>query len=143
MDAETIQQIIRAQATIPLNQFVQGIIQRIIVQADSLEIELNVEEFCRAITEASGFKIETSKESGLIVGVYNTRRAKKSAIVIEPEKPDRDIFDLPPDQLKKLVQGIIWRDDHFSGMTLTDIAKREKCSDAYVGKCIIDGFKMF
>ena len=47
---------------------------------------------------------------------------------------------MPPAKLKKLVQGLIWRDEHFGGMTLTDIAKREQCSDAYIGKCIIDGF---
>lgn len=76
------------------------------------------------------------------MGVYNTRRGKKSSLVIEPEKPDRDIFDLPPDQLKKFVQGFIWRDEHFQGLTIRQIAEREGLSDSYVGKQIFATFEV-
>ena len=59
--------------------------------------------------------------------------------MIEP-KSENDIFDLSNANLKKLVQGIIWRDEHFDGKTLTEIAQREGCSDAHVGKCIMRSF---
>jgi hypothetical protein len=83
-----------------------------------------------------------SKETAIIVGAYNTRRARKGAVVIEPEKPDWDIFDLPRDQLKKLVQGFIWREEHFQGLTLRQIAEREDLSDSYVGKQIFPTFEL-
>jgi len=69
-----------------------------------------------------------------------TYRAKKGAVVIEPEYPDQDIFDLPPDQLKKLVQGFIWREEHFSGTAIKDIAVRECRSQSYVGTAIFGTF---
>ena len=65
--------------------------------------------------------------------------ARRGAIVIEP-KGANDVFNLPADKLKKLVQGVIWRDEHFDGKTLTEIARREKCSDAHIGKCIMSSF---
>ena len=40
------------------------------------------------------------------------------------------------------VRGLIWRDEHFSGMTLRDIGKRDEFSEGYVGKCIIRTFEM-
>lgn len=59
--------------------------------------------------------------------------------MIEPDGP-KDIFDLPPTKLKKLVQGFIWRDEHFDGLTLKEIARREGCSEAYVGTAIFSSF---
>lgn len=139
-DIESVQKIVEGQALIQMLRFVQGIIQRIIVRAESLEIELNVQELCDALSQATETKISSPKETALIVGSYNTRRAKKGAVVIEPEKPDQDIFDLPPDQLKKLVQGFIWRDEHFSGNTIKEIALRESYSESYVGTAIFATF---
>jgi hypothetical protein len=52
----------------------------------------------------------------------------------------RDVFDLPSADLKKLVQGVIWRDEHFSGTKMSDIAKRENCSDRHVRKVIMRSF---
>ncbi len=59
--------------------------------------------------------------------------------MIKPEG-QKYIFDLPAADLKKLVQGIIWRDEHFDGMALKDIATRENCSQAYVGTAIFKSF---
>jgi len=41
--------------------------------------------------------------------------------------------------LKKLVQGIIWRDEHFDGVSMKEIARRENYSDAYVRSAIVLG----
>lgn len=141
-DVEEIQKIVKAESAISFGRFVQGIIQHITIQPDSIEIKLNVEELCSAFREVTGIKIHSPKEMALIKGVYNTRRGKKSALVIEQEKPDRDIFDLPPDQLKKFVQGFIWRDEHFQGHTIRQIAAREGLSDSYVGKQIFATFEV-
>lgn len=139
-DIESVQKIVEGQALLPMSRFVQGIIQRITVQTERLEIEVNVQELCAALSQATETKINSSKETAIIVAAYNTRRAKKGALVVEPEKPDRDIFDLPPDQLKKLVQGFIWRDEHFSGIAIKEMALREKCSQSYVGTAIFGTF---
>ena len=140
-DIESVQKIVEGQALLQMSRFVQGIIQRITVQADNLEIEVNIHELCDALSQACETKISSPKETALIVGAFNTRRAKKGAIVIEPEKPDRDIFDLPSDQLKKLVQGVIWRAEHFAGVAIKEIALRENYSQSYVGTAIFSTFE--
>jgi hypothetical protein len=33
-----------------------------------------------------------------------------------------------------------WREEHFGGMTLRDIGKRERLSEGYVGQCIFRRF---
>ncbi len=140
-DIEIIHKIVEGQATLlPMDMFVQSIIQRIIVQDSSIEIELNVEGLCQILAQEIGVKIAPSKEVAIIAGVYNTRRTKRGAVVIEPERSAQDIFDLPPDQLKKLVQGFIWRDEHFSGTEIKEIALRERYSESYVGTSIFATF---
>lgn len=141
-DIEIIQKTVDGQTLLQMSRFVEGIIQHITVRSESLEIEVNVQELCVALSQATGAKINSSKETALIVGAFNTRRAKRGAVVIEPEKPDRDIFDLPPEQLKKLVQGFIWRDEHFQGLTIRQIADREGLSDSHVGKQIFATFEL-
>jgi hypothetical protein len=76
----------------------------------------------------------------LIVAPYKTARAKRGAVVIQPVGSQGGLLDLPPLKLKKLVQGVIWRDEHFEGLALKDIAKREGCSEAYVGTAIFSSF---
>ena len=67
--------------------------------------------------------------------------AKDCAIIIEGNNISKDPLDLPPDQLKRIVKGIVWRDEHFAGETLRDIAAREKHGENYVNRCIQESFK--
>lgn len=71
---------------------------------------------------------------------YAINRSRKGAIVIRPENTPKDMFDLPAAELKKLIQGFVWRDEHFRGVTIRDIARREKVSDSFVGKQIFRTF---
>lgn len=51
-----------------------------------------------------------------------------------------DPFDRSPQEMKDWVRGIIWRDDHFKGMTIRAIAKRNNCSESLVAKMIQHSF---
>jgi hypothetical protein len=87
---------------------------------------------------------QTSDETKEISISYLTRRAHRGAIVIQPDKPDarKDLLDLPSGELRNIVRGLVWRDEHFGGMTLRDIAKRERFSEGYVGQCIFRTFEI-
>ena len=61
------------------------------------------------------------------------------AIIIKSS--ERDFLDLSPKDLKRLVQGKIWQDEHFDGALIKDIAKRESYSDRYVRNRIMASFK--
>ena len=77
-----------------------------------------------------------------LVVPYKKTRASKGSIIIRPEGSKKDIFDLPPQELKKLIQGFAWRDEHFKGLTIRQIAQREKVSDSYVGTQIFRTFEV-
>ncbi len=51
-----------------------------------------------------------------------------------------DPFELPPQQLKNLIRGVIWRDEHFAGMSMKAIADREGLSKAGVQKIVMGSF---
>lgn len=71
---------------------------------------------------------------------FQTKRGRDGAMVIEAE--GRDMLDLPPEDLKRLVQGIAWRDEHFAGAYIKDIAARENYSDRYVRNRIMASFNI-
>ena len=58
------------------------------------------------------------------------------SFLIPNNAPVRDPLDLPVPQLKALVKGIIWRDEHFSGTSMRDIAKREDTDERHVRRLI-------
>ncbi|MCE7887404.1 MAG: recombinase family protein [Alphaproteobacteria bacterium PRO2] len=141
-EVEAIQKIADTQAAVSMDQFVKACIEQITVQTDKLEIKIKTDGLSSLLSDAAKVKINSTVDIGTLLVPYTTRRAKKGALVIAPEKQQKDIFDLPSNELKKLVQGFIWRDEHFSGMTLRDIAKREEFSEGYVGQCIFQTFEI-
>lgn len=141
-EVEVIQKITDIQAAVSMDQFVRTCIEQVTVQPDRLEIKIRADVLSAILSDAAKVKINCTIDNKTFFVPYTTRRAKKGALVIAPEKQQKDIFDLPSNELKKLVQGFIWRNEHFSGMTLRDIAKREEFSEGYVGQCIFQTFEI-
>ena len=116
-------------------------IKRITVDVETLTIEIQVSELCNYIHDELKLRLpETNAEAIYkVVFPYHTRRSKKGTVIIRPgkvtDKPN-DIFDLPPIELKNLVRGVVWRDEHFKGKTIRQIADREKLSEGFVGRLI-------
>lgn len=72
---------------------------------------------------------------------YKTKRAKYGAVVLKSQNTfSSDPFELPTEELQKLIQGVIWRDEHFDGLTLNEIAEREDCSPKYIRTQIMKSF---
>ena len=71
---------------------------------------------------------------------FQTKRGRDGAIVIHAE--GRDVFDLPPEDLKRLVQGVVCRDEHFAGVHIKDITMRENYSSRYVRNRIMSSFEI-
>jgi hypothetical protein len=70
---------------------------------------------------------------------FQTKRGRDVAMVVPSQSADA--FDLSPESLKRLVQGVVWRDEHFAGAYIKDIAKRESYSDRYVRDRIMSSFE--
>ena len=119
-------------------------VQKIVVDVDSLTIKINRPALCKYVSKELELKIEAPSAELVyqIVLPYVTKRALKGVVIVQPDKKKEDIFDLPPQELRNLIRGFVWRDAHFQGETLEQIAAREGFSDAFVGRLIRQTFEI-
>jgi DNA invertase Pin-like site-specific DNA recombinase len=121
---------------------VRSCVNQITLNQDELTIEADSEKLRSYLEEELNLPLPHRKTSIEIIPLpFTTRRAHRGTIIIEPEGTKRDPLDLPPEQIKNLVRGIVWRDEHFDGMTMKDIAARESLSEAGVRKIIMRSFE--
>ena len=127
-------------AILPQN-WVRGVVQKIVMDVGTVTIHLKEGGLESVAKEYLSLNIQSDDlDMRPITVPYKTKRARSGKIVIRPEGGTKDPLDMPEGDLEKLIRGLIWRDEHFDGMTLKDIAKREGCSEAYVGTAIFKGF---
>ena len=126
----------------PSDDLVKNGVNKICVQQNNLKIDVNITCLRQYLQEYLKLHIpvQTKKQNYILSVPFTIRRAHKGAIIIKAENQESDRLDLPPTQLKNLVRGIVWRDKHFSGTTLGDIASQENMSEAGVRKIIMGSF---
>lgn len=121
-----------------------AIIRRISVDTDTLTITLNVPALRQLVTSQLKLKLPDydGSESCRIKVSYEVRKSYLGTVVIEPKSGDGDIFNnLHPNELKNLVRGVIWRDEHLQGMSLREIADREGLPENWIGTLIRQSFQ--
>ncbi len=118
-DRHAIAHIINNQEKLPVRNLIKAL-EHIIVTPDSLIIKVLSGTLSSIISEELelGLPVPAPDLVHDIAVPYQTRRARDGAIILEGKRNKNDPFDLPPNELKQLVQGIIWRDEHFRGMTV-------------------------
>ncbi len=136
---ENFEYLMKRQDTIPAYNLVRALITKVIVHHDALELHLRPNELEKLAQKHLGIILTCAAEEAVIDVPYRSERAQDGAVVIKSK--DKDVFDLPPKALKKLIQGVIWRDAHFDGMAIKAIARRESCSHDYVSSAIFGSFK--
>lgn len=143
---DLIQMINQKQACLPGRDIVLRGVEKTVVDQAQITVFVKIEKLSRLISENLHIAMpQTTGDMKEIILPYITRRAHRGALVIQPDKPDteKDPLDLPSGELRNLVRGLIWRDEHFGGMNLRDIARREGFSEGYVGQCIFKSFNLF
>lgn len=141
---DLIRMVNQKQACLSGHDLVLAVVQKVIVDQESIAVQVKVPALSAFMAEQLRIGMpQTSDEIREIKIPYITRRAHKGSIIIEADKgsADRDPLDLPSGELRNLIRGLIWRDEHFGGMTLRDIGNREGFSEGYVGKCIFGTFE--
>lgn len=138
-DGAVLDHLLENHSTVLTYDLIRNCVVRICVFYDHLIIKLNPEPFKTLVDTCLQVSVSGLTDGYSISVPYQSLRAQDGAKMLQTKK--RDIFDLPPKALKKLVQGIIWRDEHFDGMALKAIAQREECSQDYVGSAIFFSFK--
>lgn len=123
------------------------ILSKVVIIDDTIDIKINIDYFKAVMQEVEGIKLKIASGINCICEMQIPFKVGKSwhgAVVIRPpaKGTPEDMFDLPPHDLRDLVRGFIWRDEHFNGMTIREIAKRDKRSDAFVGGMIRKTFEI-
>lgn len=139
-EPDIVDHILKNQATIPTPDLIKSCVERVIIGFNQITIKVNPSQLYQIIEKEFKVRIPTQSARIELEIPFKMGKAKRGAVVIQPTDTHPDVLDLPPEKIKKVVQGIIWRDEHFGGMTLRDISLREKCSEAYVGTAIFLGF---
>ena len=113
-------------------------INKVIIMNDSLEIHLNVQTLKSYLEGALKIQIEgITCDMHIISSDFKLQKSYRGALIEKPDGDKSDPLDLPPQQLKNLVRGVVWRDEHFNGLSMKNIAIREGVSKAHVGQVII------
>ena len=130
--------------SISVHELLSGIVKKITISSTKVNISLDVATLRKLLSRhiKSDFPNHEFGSTHDIDVPYVRARASKGAIVIQPEGAKKDILDLPPDRWKKLVQGMIWSNEHRAGTAVKEIAAREACSESYVGTAIISSFEI-
>lgn len=139
LQPDLVQTINQKHMFITGQDLVLNSVERVVIDQAQIAVFVKVDSLSSLIAGQLHITMpETLDEIKQINVPYLTRRAHRGALVIEPSKPDveKDPLDIPASACRNLVRGLIWRDEHFSGVTLKDIAKREGFSEGYVGQCI-------
>jgi len=131
------------QSEISAAALVEDVIKRVTVGEQLLKLELCCRELKNLLNDRLQLSLLDPEIESVILDIpFEPRRGRKGALVIEAQGIKKDMFDLPPEALKKLVQGFIWRDEHFGGMTIQDIAAREGVTAPYLGQHIFRTFEL-
>lgn len=124
------------------SRFIKTIIKKVIVQSDHLNIDISTKKLREEIENHAELSLGTTVTPTITINTaYKTSRAKRGSVIINsPARSQNDPFDIPTDQLKRIVRGTIWRDEHFAGVPIKQIAQEGGHSENYVNRCIHESF---
>lgn len=139
-DYEVLEHLSSSIGKLPAEQVFETV-SRIVVGNDTLEVQISISRLKTVLHDFHGLTLKTlprqEDTTSLEVPFMVGKSWHGSSIIRPPSKgTPEDIFDLPPHDLRDFIRGMIWRDEHFKGMTIRAIAKRDKRSDAFVGAMI-------
>ncbi len=120
---------------------VRTILSKVVLAQDEITLKINTVKLQRYLADTLQITLETpSLKKARISISFKTRRINNGAVIVQTTSNDKDMLDIPSDQLARIVKGIVWRDEHFSGEALRDIAKCNSHGENYIHKCISESF---
>ncbi len=119
----------------------RGVLNKVILSHDEIELRIDACKLSAYLTKALDIALEQPALKEVVLSIpFNTKRVNNGALIIEPDNSDKDMLDIPKDQLARIVKGIVWRDEHFAGSTLKSISKTYQHGEYYVQRCIQESF---
>lgn len=122
-----------------IKDILKGAVLKITLNAETIMLELDLFQLRQKLSDTGNCHLpRPQKETQIITTTYQSARIKDGAIVIKSKRKtsNDNPFDLPKPELKRLIQGIIWRDEYFKGTSLPELAKREDMDVSYMRRLI-------
>ena len=144
MNHESITYVLHNLNCLTNENIAQRLIQQVVVGEWCFTVSLIEGGFEKLVSSALNISLSNTlvDTDQPIEVAYRTDSAHHGTVVLEPKDAPskRDLSSLEPAALKRLVQGIAWRDAHFAGESMKAIADREGCSESYVRHTVAKGF---
>ncbi len=143
-DKETTKQLLQwisNQHLDILHDDVRAILSMVVLAQDETTLKINTAKLQRYLEYTLKVTLETPflKEASICVP-YKTKRINNGEVIVETNSSNKNMLDIPNDQLARIVKGIVWRDEHFAGSTLKSISKKYQHGEYYVHRCIHESF---
>ncbi|MBA43965.1 MAG: resolvase [Magnetococcales bacterium] len=120
---------------------VRGLVTRINVGPEEMVLNLDGSRLSEIVRSSLDLTLSGQIQLDKHLTIpYVVKQGRNGSLIINPESKELELFDMPKDELKRLVQGVVWRDRHFNGETLTAIAEDENYSESYVRHSINKSF---
>lgn len=127
-------------------QILQACLSRVIISTNCIKLELATATLRQHLSELLTLELpEPTVVTYQVDLPFVTGRSKTGSLILAAPRNAsalKDPFDRPEEEIRRWVQGIIWRDEHFRGMPIERIAKREKVSATQVFRLINQTFAM-
>jgi site-specific DNA recombinase len=135
--------IVENSERLPMRHLIIKSVNKVLIGLDDVKIFIDRRKLLAEICQVQNLPMPQAAEDGIatIMIPVETIKPRTDSFVVEPKRdPAYDPFDRTPQELKNWVRGVIWRDRHFSGTNLRQIAEEEGCSDALVSHLIAESF---
>ncbi len=124
-----------------LHDDVRAILSMVVLAQDETTLKINTAKLQQYLEDTLKVTLETPSLKEILVFVlYKTKRVNNGAVIVETNSSNKNMLDIPNDQLARIVKGIVWRDEHFAGSTLKSISKKYQHGEYYVHRCIHESF---
>lgn len=139
-ESEILKHIQENQEIIRTEELVKSCVKKITVTRENLNIDIEPKNLALLIKKHLDVNVSINTTCMNFIIPYKTKRARNGALVIYSKDQKEDISTLSKMNLKKLIQGSIWREEHFLGVHIQKIASREGYSPRYVRGVIMQSF---
>ncbi|MDI1229429.1 MAG: recombinase family protein [bacterium] len=129
---------------LPIDKILERCVRKVLMGIDTVNILINMSGLAKLIEEDLGFALPVAavNETAEIAVPYQARKSWRGTVVLKDSRNASDPLELPSHELRDLLRGVVWRDQHFNGLTMRQIAERDGHSEVFVGRLIHKTFEI-
>ena len=103
-----------AQQNLASELLIAKAVDKVLLDREKLTIQINTIKLGKTIEDVCNIHIPHVMETAVIEVPFKASRSKQGTLRIEPDNKIsavKDPLDLPPNEMKNLIRGLIWRDE--------------------------------